>query len=78
MLVKKVNIFKELNLKTFIQLKFFFRITKILFIINALTCLDSLKIVYLGGLHFRNNNERTRISRWLGREIVVAGLPPLP
>ena len=40
---------------------------------------DLKKIVL--SLKIRNfkthNNQRTMISRWLGRDIVVAGLPPL-
>ena len=68
---------RTLNLKSLIQLKFFFPFTKIWYFIYALTWPDSLKIVLSGRIRYSKKNiERTRISRRLGREIVVAGLPP--
>ena len=80
MRVKMVNIFKEIKLNNFNSIKtLFIRFTKIRYFFYALTWPDSFKIVLSGRMrHFKKNNiERTRILRWLGREIVVADLPPL-
>ena len=48
-------------------------------IFYALTWPDFLKIALSSRIRNlkTHNKRRTRISRWLGREIVVAGLPPL-
>ena len=81
MRIKKWTFLKALNLKILIQLKFFFWFTKI----YALTRLDSLKIVWrirhlikiiLKGRGFRGGSDEKMRRMWLGREIVVAGLPP--
>ena len=79
MRVIKVKIFKDIKIKNFNSIETFFRFTKILYFINAVTWPDSLKTVLSGRFrHFKKNNiERTRISRWLGLETVVVDLPPL-
>ena len=82
MRVKKVNIFKDIKLDNFNSIKTFF-------FIYALTWPDSLKIVLswrirhlkkiiLKGRGFRGGSDDKMRRMWLGREIVVTGLPPLP
>ena len=82
MRVKKVNILKDIKLKNFNLIETFFRFTQIRYFIYALMWPDSLKMVLSGkiilkGRGFRGGSDKKMRRMWLGREIVVVGLPPL-
>ena len=78
MRVKKVNIFNNIKLKNFNSIETLFDLLKFDISFIPLTWPNSLKIVLSERIrHLKNNIERTRISRLLGREIVEVGLPPL-
>ena len=54
MSVKKVNIFKDIKFEILNSIETFFRFTKMLYFIYALTWPDSLKIVLSGRIrHFK-------------------------
>jgi len=69
MRIKKSTFLKSINLKTLLKLKLYL-FTKIRYFIHAHTVARFLKNwFYLRWIrHLKNNTERTRISRWLGRE----------
>ena len=75
---KKVNIFNNIKLKNFNSIETLIDSLKFDISFIPLTWPDSLKIVLSERIrHLKSNIERPRISRWLGREIVVVGLSPL-
>ena len=88
MRVIKVKIFKDIKIKNFNSIETFFRFTKILYFINAVTWPDSLKTVLSGrfrhikkiilkGRGFRFGSDEKMMRMWFGLEIDVVGLPPL-
>ena len=88
MRVKKVNIFKVIKLENFNSIETFFSIYKNSIFHLCPNVANSLKIVLSGRIRhlkkiilkergFRGGSDEKMRRKWLGREIVVAGLPPL-
>ena len=89
MRVKMVNIFKDIKLENFNSTETFFSIYKNsifhlcpnvagFFKIVLSGRIRHFKKIILKGRGFRSASDEKMRRMWLGREIVVVGLPPLP
>ena len=88
MRVRKVNIFKDIELEIFNSIETFFDSQKFDILFLPIMWPDSLKIVFSGrirhfkkiilkGKGFRGGSDEKMRRMWFGLEIDVVGLPPL-
>ena len=80
--VKKLNIFKDIKLEIFTAIETFFSVYKNVIFNSCPNVVLSGRIrhfkkIILKGRGFRGGSDQKIRRMWLGREIVMVGLPPL-